>query len=64
MQGHRFNLWSGKSRYAKQCGKKKKNWGEEIPESSKKQNLCLPPVGNHLHSIYTVLGIISNVEMI
>ena len=44
--------------------KKKKNGGEEISESSKKQILCLSPAGNHVHSIYTVLGIISNVEMI
>ena len=63
--GNRFNLWSGKFQYPKQCGpkKKKKNWGEEILESSKKQILCLSPAGNHLHSIYTVLGIISNVAM-
>ena len=64
-RGHRFNLWSGKFQYPKQCGKKKKkNGGEEISESSKKQILCLSPAGNHVHSIYTVLGIISNVEMI
>ena len=41
--------------------KKKKNSGEEISESSKKQILCLSPAGNHVHSIYTVLGIISHV---
>lgn len=37
---------------------------EKNPESSKRQNLNLPLVGNYLHSIYTVLGIISNIEMI
>ena len=33
-------------------------------ESSKKQNLNLPHISNYLHSIYIVLGIISNLEMI
>ena len=51
---------------------------KKIPESSKKQNLNLPHVGNYLHSVYTVfttmlylqhsiyvvVGIISNLEMI
>ena len=32
--------------------------------SSKKQNLNLPHASNYLHSIYIVIGIISNVEMI
>ena len=40
---------------------KKKNL---IPETSKKQNLNLPGADNYLHSIYTVLGIISNLQMI
>lgn len=44
---------------------------EKIPKNSKKQNLDLPSTGNslhtiynYLHSIHTVLGIISNLEMI
>ena len=50
---HRFNqLWVKNTR-------EKKN-----PESSPKQNLNLPYAGNYLHSIYIVLGIISNLEMI
>ena len=36
-----------------------------IPESSKgKQNLNLFHAGNHLCSVYIVIGIISNLEMI
>ena len=35
-----------------------------IPETSKKQNLNLPGTDKYLHSIYTVLGIISNLQMI
>ena len=34
-----------------------------MAESSKKQSLNLPHASNYLHSIYIVLGIISNVEM-
>ena len=34
------------------------------PQSSKKQSLNLPYAGNYLHSIYIVLSIISNPEMI
>ena len=34
-----------------------------IPESSKKPNLNLPCMGNYLHSIHIVLGIMSNPEM-
>ena len=61
-RGHRFNLWSGSSNIPSSVAKKKKkNSGEEISESSKKQILCLSPAGNHVHSIYTVLGIISHV---
>ena len=37
---------------------------KKIPESSKKQSLNLLPAGNYLHSIYIILGIISNLEMI
>ena len=40
-----------------------KIFGNKIPESSKQQNLNLPCAGNHLHSIYIVLGIISNLKM-
>ena len=40
------------------------NWGNKIPEGSKKQNLNLPCSGSYLHSIYIVVGIISNLEMI
>ena len=36
---------------------------KKILESSKRQNLDLPHVGNYLHSIYTVLGIISNLKI-
>ena len=35
-----------------------------MTESSKEQNLNLPHASNYLHSIYIVLGIISNLEMI
>ena len=35
-----------------------------IPESSKKQNLNLPQLGNYLHSIYIVLGTTSTLEVI
>ena len=35
-----------------------------ISESSKKQNLNLPCASNYLYSIYIVLGIISNLELI
>ena len=37
---------------------------KKMAESSKKQNLNLPHASNYLHSIYIVLGIISNIEMI
>ena len=36
---------------------------KKMAESSKKQSLNLPHASNYLHSIYIVLGIISNVEM-
>ena len=36
----------------------------KIPESSKKQNLNLLCAGSYLHSIYIVLVVISNLEMI
>lgn len=35
-----------------------------IPETSKKQNLNSPGADNYLHSIYTVLGILSNLQTI
>lgn len=35
-----------------------------MPETSKKQNLNMPRTSKYLHSIYIVLGIISNLEMI
>ena len=38
--------------------------GEKNPGSSEKQNLNLPGTGDYLQSIYFVLGIISNLEMI
>ena len=38
-------------------------WGKN-PGSSEKQNLNLPVTGDYLGSIYFVLGIISNLEMI
>ena len=41
-----------------------KNIWEDIPKSSKKQNLHLSRSGNYLHRIYIVLGIISNLEII
>ena len=37
---------------------------KKILESSKKQNLNLPDAGKYLSSIYLVLDIISNLEMI
>ena len=37
---------------------------KKFSESSKKQNSNLPCVSNYLRSIYIVLGIISNLEMI
>lgn len=37
---------------------------KEIPESSKKQNLNLLHASNYLHSIYIVLGVVSNLDMI
>ena len=39
-------------------------YSPKIPENSKKQNLNLPCTGNYLHSIYIVLGIVSNLDMI
>ena len=42
-------------------GRGKKNL---IPETSKKQNLNLPGADNYLYSIYTVLGILSNLQTI
>ena len=41
-----------------------KIFGKKNPTSSKKQNLNLLHAGNYLHSIYIVLGIIGNLEMI
>ena len=38
--------------------------GKNFPESPKNQNLNLPQASNYLHSIYIVLSIISNLEMI
>ena len=35
-----------------------------MPETSKKKNLNLPHASNYLHSTYTVLGTIINLEMI
>ena len=35
-------------------------WERKIPKISKKQNLNFPCTGNYLHSIYIVLGIITN----
>ena len=37
---------------------------KKIPEISKKQNLNLPHNGNYFHSIYTVLSIMSVLEII
>ena len=37
---------------------------KKVPKSSKKQNLNLPHTSNYLYSIYIILGIISNLEMI
>ena len=37
-------------------------WKKIFPESSRKQNLNLPGIGNYLHS--TVLDVMSNLEMI
>ena len=37
---------------------------KEISESPEKQNLNLLYLGKYLHSIYIVLGIIGNLEMI
>ena len=49
-------------------------WGKKIPEGSKKLSLiCYTPatiyvaftfIYNYLHSTYTVLGLISNLEVI
>ena len=36
----------------------------KIPENSKKQKFNLSLAGNYLHSIYLVLGIVSNLEVI
>ena len=54
---HGFHIHRFKQRWIE-------NIGEKIPESSKKQSLNLPLTNNYLHSIYIVLGIISNLEMI
>ena len=40
------------------------NVGGKNPGSSEKQNLNLPVTGDYLGSLYFVLGIISNLEMI
>ena len=40
-----------------------KNIWKKIPESPQKANLNLPLTDNYLHSIYIVLGIVSNLEM-
>lgn len=37
---------------------------KKIPEISTKQNWYLQHIGNYLHDIYIVLGIISNLELI
>ena len=37
---------------------------KKIPENFRKQNLNLLFAGNYLHSIYTVLSIVSHLEMI
>ena len=37
---------------------------KNIPESSQKQTLNVPPARNYLNSIYVLLDIISNLEMI
>ena len=37
---------------------------KKIPEISKKQGLNLPHIGNYLPNSYTILDIISNLEMI
>ena len=37
---------------------------KKIPESSKKRKFNMPHGSNYSHSIYAVLGIISNLEMI
>ena len=42
----------------------RKYLGKKILESSKKQNLNLSQTSSYLYSIYIVLGIISNLEMI
>ena len=39
-------------------------WEKNSPENFKKQNLNLSRDGNYLHTIFIVLGIISNLEMI
>ena len=41
-----------------------KNIWKKTPESSKKQNLNLPPAGNNSHSIYIALDVTNNLEMI
>ena len=51
-----------KSTDSNNCGSK--IFEKNTPEISKKQNLNLLHVGNYLHSIYIVLGIISNLDMI
>ena len=38
--------------------------GKKIPESSKKLNLSLLSSGNHLHSFYIALGVISLLKVI
>ena len=37
---------------------------EKIQKVTKKPNLNLPHAGNYLHSIYIMLGMLSNLEMI
>ena len=39
-------------------------WKKEIPGSFKKQNVYLLHVGNYLHGVYIVLGILSDLEII
>ena len=41
-----------------------KNIQKKIPETCKKQHLNLLHASNNFHSIYIVLGITSNLEMI
>ena len=46
------------------CGLNIRGWGTGIPENSKKKNLKFPYTGNYLSSIFIVLGIVHNLDMI